>query len=123
MEPEFCDGNNAVFICTPFNTERDMERLEAAISGLSVPCDGGDLKNGLSKGLILPERAMSPREAVLSDSEMISVECASGRVSAEAPCVCPPGIPIVMPGELIDGNVCHMLEKSGFAEISCVCTG
>ena len=123
VEPEFCDGNNAVFICTPFNTERDMERLEAAISGLSVPCDGGDLKNGLSKGLILPERAMSPREAVLSDSEMISVECASGRVSAEAPCVCPPGIPIVMPGELIDGNVCQMLEKSGFAEISCVCTG
>ena len=44
---------------------------------------------------------MSLRDAYYADKEVISKESAIGRISAELVAECPPGISILLPGELI----------------------
>lgn len=115
IEPEFCDGENAVFICTPFNTELDFQRLEKAVSGLN-----GNLEDKASVIEKLPQVLCSPREAVLSESERLSVKESLGRIAAESACPCPPGVPVVMPGELIDENLLKKMICSGIRDIICI---
>ena len=115
IEPEFCDGQNAVFICTPFNTEKDFQRLETAISDIkAIP------QNQQYISFELPETRLTPREAVLAKTEKISVEDSLGRISAESACPCPPGIPVIMPGEVINKNTVSQLEKYKFKYITVV---
>ena len=115
IEPEFCDGQNAVFICTPFNTEIDFQRLETAISNIkTIPQSKKDFS------FELPEIKSTPREAVLAESEIIAVENSLGRISAESACPCPPGIPVIMPGEVINKNTVSQLREYKFKYITVV---
>ena len=115
IEAEFCDGQNAVFICTPFNTEKDFQRLETAISNIkTIPL----IQNDFS--FELPEIKLSPREAILAETEMISVENSFGKISAESACPCPPGIPVIMPGEVINKNTVSQLLEYKFKYITVV---
>lgn len=116
IEPEFCDGENAVFICTPFNTERDFVRLENAVSGLTVR----DKNIPETYGYTLPKYAVSPRQAVLAKSKIIGIEDSVGQIAADSMCPCPPGVPVVMPGEIIDKNVVRKLKSYGFKKIKVV---
>ena len=111
VEPEFCDGKNAVFICTPFNSERDFQRLEAAISQIHGQSETVPLK------FTIPKTALTPREAMLAESEIIPVKNSVGRISADSACPCPPGIPVVMPGEVIDKNIIKFLNQSDFIRV------
>lgn len=49
----------------------------------------------------LPNAVMTPREAVLAPSERVLLERAEGRVAAVTVSLCPPGIPLLCPGELV----------------------
>ena len=115
IEPEFCDGRNAVMICTPFNSERDFERLESLILSLhgSETADS-PVRPGL------PQYVMSPREAMLGDTETVGLDEAVGRISADSSCPCPPGVPVIMPGELIDRETAAILRRTGQSRIDCV---
>ena len=114
IEPEFCDGDNAVFICTPFNSEKDFERLESAVGSLC-----GNSRNRMPEKIFLPERVMMPGEAVFSKTKRVAVRNSYGLVSAESACPCPPGVPVVMPGERIDENVIESLCRYGICDILC----
>ena len=61
----------------------------------------------------LPERAMSPREVLRHGREIIPTERAEGRIAAEAACPCPPGVPVVMPGEIINAKCVKILLSTG----------
>ena len=111
IEPEFCDGKNAVFICTPFNSERDFQRLEKALSEIH----GQPEHTAFT--FTLPETAFTPREAILAPSEIIPVEKSLNRISADSACPCPPGVPVVMPGEIIDENSISLLGKNTFIRV------
>ena len=111
IEPEFCDGKNAVLICTPFNSERDFQRLEKALSEIHGQNDI------MPFTFTLPKTALTPREAILAESEIIPVEKAVGRISADSACPCPPGVPVVMPGEIIDENILSLLGKNHFIRV------
>ena len=118
-EPEFCDGHNAVFICTPFNSDTDLSRLENAIvelTSLSAKNYNIESINFYS----LPDKAMSLREAVLSHSETVRLSEAHSRIAADTACPCPPGIPLIMPGEIINEEVVKQLRSCGFTEIQCI---
>lgn len=49
----------------------------------------------------LAEQAMNPRAAYLSPVELVEIGCADGRIAAECLAPCPPGTPIVVPGQRI----------------------
>ena len=119
IEPEMYDKENIVFICTPFNTPRDFARLKKAI--LSLPVKPPLVHTDEDGDFTLPKRAMTLREAVLCGREKIPTEKAEGRIAAEAVCPCPPGIPVVMPGELIDRDCIRRLILGNIHELMVTC--
>jgi arginine decarboxylase len=57
------------------------------------------------------ETAVPPREAFLGESEVVAVEEAVGRISCETIAGYPPGIPALLPGERITGEVVAYLRE------------
>ena len=115
-ECEHSDRAAVVFILTPFNSPQDIDRLRRAIREFPV-------RAPMAPDVIefhLPAEAMSPRAALERKHERLPVERADGRISAEAACPCPPGVPVVMPGEVIDTKCVKILLSTGIREISVI---
>lgn len=113
VEPEYADGAHVVLIATPFNTESDFARLEDAIDLLPARSP----LPGTPELPPLPPVKTALREAVFSAAETVLLEDALGRVAAQAACPCPPGVPVVMPGEEITKDVLRFLQGYGFFSI------
>ena len=54
---------------------------------------------------------MLPRDAFFGSTELIAAEKAAGRVAAEQITPYPPGIPAVVPGELLNDGVVDYLQS------------
>lgn len=117
VEPEHEDGGYLVCIATPFNMEEELDRLEMAVKALPDAYIEAEETPALPS---LPPMRRMPREAVLAFQEAVPLEKAVGRVAGEAACPCPPGVPIVMPGEEITAECAAFLAKYQLKEIFCV---
>jgi lysine decarboxylase len=62
-------------------------------------------------GSLENEVVVAPREAFLGSTEVVPVDAADGRVSAEAIAGYPPGIPALLPGERITLEVIEYLRE------------
>lgn len=110
VEPEYADGTHVVLIATPFNTDADFARLADAIALLPVR-EALPVPPALPP---LPPVKTGLRAALFAPAETVSLESASGRIAAGTACPCPPGIPVVMPGEEVTKDVIDFLRKYGF---------
>lgn len=98
IECEFADPNCLVLMFSPAITDHDTDILTEAL--LSLP-----KRSPLSicpPPIVRPERMMTVREALFSPSETLPVHSCAGRVLAVANVGCPPAVPIVACGEVID---------------------
>ena len=106
IEAEFADDEYTVLMLTPSNTERDYSRLLAAISVL-------DKREPVSSALppltSQPQVRLSIKKAVFSKSELVKTVNAVGRVCAAPIAACPPAVPIVVSGEVIDEKIIEIL--------------
>jgi len=59
----------------------------------------------------IPEMACTPRKAYISPKEKVSPKRSVGRISSEVIAVCPPGIPVLVPGERITEEHLPYLTK------------
>ena len=116
IEPEMYDGSKIVFILTPFNTERDFERLYTAIEGLEQISDKITDDNRLFK----PAASISLRQAFMAEKELLPIDRAVGRIAGQSVCSCPPGIPPVMAGEIVDKDTALLLKDYGFDYLNVV---
>ena len=117
VEPEYADGLHVVLIPSPFNPEKDYVRLKNALSALPG-CRTPLPKAGTVTAL--PKVAASPRQALLAPGERIAIDDSVGRIAAEASCPCPPGVPVVAPGEIIDHEAAKILKSYGICEIKVI---
>lgn len=118
VEPEFCDENYVVLIPSPFNTHIDWTRLKTAVKkAKQIAKKERKIKSFLPK---LPQKSMSIRTAVMSAKKSVNVKEAFGKVAAEIACPCPPGVPIVMPGEVIGKDEIDALTNYGVFKINVV---
>lgn len=115
IEPELCDENYVVLIATPFNNERDWTRLELAIKNIQ-PRKSKKI-NVISSNMSFPKSVISISEAIMSKSVSISIEKCKNRIATDIVCPCPPGIPIIMPGEVIGNIEQKILIDYGISEI------
>ena len=109
INPEFADPDFTVLMFSPHNTDNDIEALRRTL--LSLPRKEPILS--LPPKLSLPERVMSPREAVLSSSETVPVKEALNRTLATVTVGCPPAVPIVVSGEKISESALCAFEYYG----------
>ena len=115
VQPELADRSNVVFIPTPFHTEEDFSHLCSAVKCLN-PLGHTHRQSPPPR----PETVLPVREAAFAAWEFISVKNSAGRVAAGAVCPCPPGIPLIIPGEKIDGDVILHLLGSGIETVKVV---
>lgn len=107
IEPEYSNDAYVVLIPTVMNEEKDFKRLETFIKDLEVRKRIKIEESDLS----LPKAKCLPREAVFSKTKTINLKDAIGLVAAQTLCPCPPGVPIVMPGEILDRNIIKLLTN------------
>ena len=92
----------------------DVDRLVAAFAALPTPSP--TVERPTAPALPAPgERAMGLREATLADSVLLAAGDAVGRVSADSLAAYPPGVPNLLPGELITTEVVEFLQAAAAA--------
>jgi arginine decarboxylase len=123
-----------VFILTFGNTKDDIERLVTALTKIAKnPGQDGELGQARvqvqgtaptnHKGLAFvsqsshqmsafitnakPQPPISPREAFFAKSDRVEFKLACDHISTEIICPYPPGIPVILPGEII---TCEAIE-------------
>ncbi|AUT02540.1 arginine decarboxylase [Nostoc sp. CENA543] len=127
---EFATLQNITFIISLGNTGEDIHKLVEGFRSLEnikllnltpnpFPCREGGQE---LKPLFLQERGfvrvISPREAFFAASEIVPVWEACDRICAETICPYPPGIPALIPGEVITPTILeylhHIQQQGGF---------
>ncbi|MFF9982448.1 aminotransferase class I/II-fold pyridoxal phosphate-dependent enzyme [Streptomyces erythrochromogenes] len=93
------------------DTDRFVEALHTLPSPLGYPDGAGGV-------LRLPEPGatkLTARDAFLSPTRVVAAEEAVGRISADTLAAYPPGIPNVLPGEVITAEVVRFLQRTAAA--------
>ena len=101
LQPEYHDQASVVLLPTPMNRPEELNRLAAALEELAAAFPRRAQTPPESALPPLPPIYCTPREAILAPAQALPLQAAEGRTAAEAACPCPPGVPVVMPGEII----------------------
>lgn len=116
---EMADRDNLVACVTIGATREDCDSLAAALKELARR-EGAGGNDGPPPELPAAARqAMLPRAAWYAASEAVPLAEAAGRISAETAAVHPPGIPVLIPGEEITGDVLDYLEAARRLGLTC----
>ena len=110
---EFADKDYLVLMLTPENVERDLVALEKAFDGIEIK---PEICEHMPKVGIC-ERAVSPRDAIFAESEIINAKESLGRIFAGANIACPPAVPIVVCGEVINETAINAFEYYGIEKV------
>lgn len=112
IEVELSDMYNILCLITPGDTRETADILLTALRELS----GIYYKEGNANELIvkvpeIPQLSLIPRDAFYADTEVIPFKESAGRIIAEFIYVYPPGIPILLPGEVISqDNIDYIVD-------------
>ena len=108
VQAEMSDSRNVVLIFSPFNTQQDFQNLYVALEN----CDMNTLKQEYVDLIDyeMPRNIMYPYEVMNREKTMVEVEDLVDKISAVAIVPYPPGIPIVMPGEILDVNTIAVIK-------------
>ena len=113
IEVEFADKDFVVLMFTP---EIGGEQFEKVVNVFST-IERKEIIDEIPPFMQLPERAVPLREAVFIPSEEVGAADSLGRIFASAPVSCPPAVPIIVPGEIIDGNTLDLFEYYGVNKV------
>ncbi|MFN6219945.1 MAG: aminotransferase class I/II-fold pyridoxal phosphate-dependent enzyme [Aphanizomenon sp.] len=114
VTPEFSSWQNLTFIISLGNTKTDIQKLIQGFNNLThvipltsecQPC------NNINDAIIASIMSISPREAFFANSEVIPIAETQERICAEIICPYPPGIPVLMPGEIITKSALEYLQE------------
>ncbi|MEH2060860.1 MAG: aminotransferase class I/II-fold pyridoxal phosphate-dependent enzyme [Nostoc sp.] len=113
---EFASLQHLTFIISLGNTPADIQQLVQGFTTLAQEYRRTNLtfkskvwENQLSMGSYTLD--FSPREAFFAASEILPLAKTSDRICAEIICPYPPGIPVLMPGEVITKPVLDYLQE------------
>ncbi len=99
IEDEFCNDLGALFITGIGTLKSDLEKLKKALWEIADNASKREMKSVFE--VPFSRVLLSPRDAFYSKKEKIKVSNSVGEISGELIIPYPPGIPVLMPGELI----------------------
>lgn len=108
VQAEMSDGSNVVLIPSTFNDKNDFDKLAYALK----QCKEEYLKQNSSKISLyhIPEQKLKPFEVMSLNKKMVGLEEALGKISGDNIIPYPPGIPLVMMGEVIDYKSLELIK-------------
>ncbi len=103
LEVEMSDMYNILCLITPGDDESSIAILLQALQALSDAYIGQ--ANSIQEVVVeipdIPHLSLTPRDAFYGETELVPFRESAGRIIAEFIYVYPPGIPILLPGEVI----------------------
>jgi lysine decarboxylase len=120
IEDELADWFNVALVVSPNEESAAQDRLLTGLAHVSSnPRPKPKSLVAESANLLqpaIPPLAMTPRDAALGPKATAPLSACVGRVCAESVMFYPPGIPLLMPGEVVTPEVvevCHALLAGG----------
>ena len=112
IEVELSDLYNILCIITFGDDEETVDTLLSALSDICAhhPPGRGPQPKVFSPST--PRLAMAPRDAFYADAEVVTLRDSIGRTIADMIMVYPPGIPILLPGEIVTLDNVVYIEES-----------
>lgn len=117
IEVESASDIGVLILCNLGNQRNEVKYLADALETISRTnySDICYLENKKHMPMVIPQIKMGLREAFFCDKEIVKKEDAVGRLSGEVIAECPPGIAILLPGELITEE--HLPYLTDYEEI------
>ncbi len=117
VQCEMADDNYTVLLFSAVTSPEDCERAAAAIllTGEKRPLQKKEFP------IIRPKAAVPVYSALFARQKAVAVENSVGEICGGIKAPCPPGVPIVMPGEVIDHETADALRIYGIEEIRVLC--
>lgn len=112
IEVELSDLYNVLCIVTFGDTEESIQRLVDAFAVIARKAKetGNEPKRVFVPST--PMLAMNPREAFYAETEIVNLRDAIGRTISDMIMVYPPGIPILLPGEIVSADNVDYIEEN-----------
>ena len=113
MPVEMADRNTLVAMVTLADAAADLDHLGDLLVATIERHRGAPRAVATPAAYaVVPEPAMSPRDAYFAPREPVPIEHALGRIGAELIAPYPPGIPVLAPGERITRSVVDALAAA-----------
>ncbi len=116
IEVEMAAGNYVIAMTSVGDSSEGCKRLITALTEIDRELAESVLPTENEKeniaGRQLPAQLLSAYEAMNAPCEEVSLAAGQGRISAEYAFVYPPGIPFLVPGEVIDKNVLAQIKQA-----------
>ncbi len=105
--------HHLTFIISFGNTTADIEQLVQAFQTISSNVPSPPVPQSPSPPVPQSPTTphLTPQQAYFAPTETVSINQASGRLCAELICPYPPGIPVLMPGEIITTEAIDYLQQ------------
>ena len=107
IEYEYYDGDFIVFMFTPQNSQDDFDKLKKVFDSVEKTNENAHANIEIP----VPERVMTIRQSVFTESEEIEIESSLNRICATPTVSCPPAIPIAVSGERISEKHIELFKK------------
>lgn len=113
---EFADRDYLVIMLSASTSEKELNIIESALLKIPKKQPISDTPPTFS----LPEAIMSVREAIFSPSEMLPANECCDRILSAVTVGCPPAVPILVSGELINEDAIRAFEYYGINSLKVV---
>lgn len=117
--PEFYDKDLLVLMLTPQNRAGELKKLQRVLCSVTKM---KAVKTNFPKLSPLPA-ALTPRQTLFCESEILPLEQCLGRVCAAAALSCPPAVPIAVCGEVLTKEALSCLAYYGIKQCAVVKAG
>ncbi|MCY0876697.1 MAG: aminotransferase class V-fold PLP-dependent enzyme [Firmicutes bacterium] len=112
IEVEMSDLYNVLFIITSGDSEQDTSALVQALAEIARE----RLESPQERGRVFvpstPRLAMNPRDAFYASTRIVPLRESVGHTIADMIMVYPPGIPILLPGEVVTSDNVDYIEEN-----------
>jgi lysine decarboxylase len=115
---EMADRDTIVFLGTIADTRDDFDRLADVLVPILKRRQEQRRESATALSWsVIPQRAISMREAYFAETELVEARATIGRISADLIAPYPPGVAVVAPGEVLTAQIVEGLSASRAAGV------
>ena len=115
---EMADRDTIVFLGTIADTKADFDRLADVLIPILKRRQEQRRESATALSWsVVPQRAISMRDAYFAQTELVSAQDAIGRISADLIAPYPPGVAVVAPGEILTEQIVAGLHSARLAGV------
>ena len=113
---EFADPDYLVLMVSAATTNANLAALDTALQALPKR----EALTETAPALRAPQKRMSLRQALFAPAEVLPVEDCLGRVLASPTVGCPPAVPVLVGGEVVDESAAEVFRYYGYETLRVV---